>query len=582
MFDSARKPDPPGRELRRNAAERAISYLAGLDGRSVAPAAEALERLRELNEPFPEEPSSPAATLALLDEVGSPATVASAGSRFFGFVIGGTLPAALAANWLAGAWDQNAGLEVASPVAAALERACLRWLTELFSLPHGSAGGFVTGATMANFTGLAAARHALLARRGWDAEAQGLFGAPTINVVVGDEVHISLLKALGMLGLGRERVLRVPVDGQGRMRSDALPPLDASTILCLQAGNVNTGSFDPAKILVPWAREAGAWVHVDGAFGLWAAAAPTTAHLLAGYEAADSWATDAHKWLNVPYDSGLVFVRDASQLVAAMSSTAAYLMKTESRDGSDYVPEISRRARGVEVWAALRSLGRRGLATMVERSCRQARDLAEALRSAGYEILNDVVLNQVLVSFGDAQTTSRVVAAIQEEGTLWAGGTVWQGKTAMRISLSSWATTEADLERALHVIEHVVGQALRKEEDRGRIRPLVLPTQNSGRRRLAGPARRPVRAGPNAGHGVFGSVFSPGDRIDQSFGSRECGPTCAGRRHRHDRMACHQRIGQRPGGPVPYRPNARQGELSRVRGIGPQPLPAGWRRPDQP
>ena len=459
MSDSRQGPTTD--ELLRDAAERAISYLARLDDRSVAPSTEALERLRELSEPFPEEPSSPAATLALLDELGSPTTVASAGSRFFGFVIGGSLPATLAANWLAGAWDQNAGLEAASPIAAALERACLRWFRELFTLPPGSAAGFVTGATMANFTGLAAARHALLARQGWDVEAQGLFGAPPITVVVGDEVHVSVLKALGLLGLGRERVVRVPVDAQGRMRSDALPPLDASTILCLQAGNVNTGSFDPARILVPRAREAGAWIHVDGAFGLWAAAAPKRAHLVAGYEAADSWATDAHKWLNVPYDSGLVFVRDAPHLVAAMSASAAYLVKSEKRDGSDYVPELSRRARGVEIWAALRSLGRRGLADMVERSCRQARDLAEALRSAGYEVLNDVVLNQVLVSFGEAETTTRVVAAVQEEGTFWAGGTVWQGTTAMRISLSSWATSDADLERVLQVIEHVVGQALR-------------------------------------------------------------------------------------------------------------------------
>ncbi|MGH2883421.1 MAG: pyridoxal phosphate-dependent decarboxylase family protein [Solirubrobacteraceae bacterium] len=303
--------------------------------------------------------------LRLLDEIGSPATVASAGRRYFGYVTGGVLPAALGANWLAGAWDQCAGLVSLSPVGAALEEVAGAWLVDVLRLPTGCGVGFVTGGTLANFTALAAARHAVLERAGWDAEAQGLFGAPPIQVVVGDEAHISLLKALALLGLGHERVTRVPADGQGRMRPDRLPRLDARTIVCLQAGNVNTGSFDPAPAICSAARAAGAWTHVDGAFGLWAAATPARAALIEGVDQADSWATDAHKWLNVPYDSGLVFVRRESDLRAAMTMTAPYLALSGGREPSQRVPEMSRRARGVEVWAALRSLGRAGLADLI-------------------------------------------------------------------------------------------------------------------------------------------------------------------------------------------------------------------------
>jgi glutamate/tyrosine decarboxylase-like PLP-dependent enzyme len=306
---------------------------------------------------------------------------------------------------------------------------------------------------MANFTGLAAARHAVLERSGWDVEARGLFGAPPVTVVVGEEVHVSLLKALSMLGLGRERVVRLPVDGKGRIRADALPPLSPPAIVCIQAGNVNTGSFDPAAEICGWAHRAGAWVHVDGAFGLWAAAAPRRAHLAAGVAEADSWATDAHKWLNVPYDSGIVFVRQADALRAAMAlGAAAYLTRDAPRGPDDYVPELSRRARGVEIWAALRSLGRSGLADLVERCCLHASRFAEGLAAAGYEVLNDVVLNQVLVSFGDDETTRRVVAAVQADGTCWCGGSFWQGRAAMRISVSSWRTTDADCEKSLSAI----------------------------------------------------------------------------------------------------------------------------------
>lgn len=446
------------KDLLQTAAARAAHYLKTLDKRNVVPSPEAVDRLSQLDEPLPEGPTEPEQVLALLDDIGSPATVASAGGRYFGFVTGGSLPAALAANWLAGAWDQDAGLVVMSPIAAMVEKITLRWLLEVLSLPAEAGAGFVTGATMANFTALAAARHALLHRQGWDVESQGLFGAPPLTVVVGDEVHVSLLKALSLLGLGRDRVIRVPVDGQGRLRAEALPSLTESMLVCIQAGNVNTGAFDPAREICAAAHAAGAWVHVDGAFGLWAAAAPRRAHLTTGVADADSWATDAHKWLNVPYDSGIAICRNAEHIRAAMSATAAYITPSEQREPDHYTPEMSRRARAVEIWAALRSLGRAGLADLIERNCQYAAHLAEGLRVAGYQILNEVGLNQVLVSFGEAETTRRVIAAVQADGTCWCGSTVWQGHTAMRISISSWATTETDVERCLAAILRVAGQ----------------------------------------------------------------------------------------------------------------------------
>jgi glutamate/tyrosine decarboxylase-like PLP-dependent enzyme len=431
-------------------AERAFQYLDGLDKRSVTPTPEALAQLAELGGRLPDTPTDPADVLALLDRIGSPATVASAGGRYFGFVIGGTLPAALAANWLAGAWDQNAAMAVLSPVGAALETIAQGWLLDALGLPAEAGVGFVTGATMANFSALAAARHAVLKRAGWNVEARGLFASPPITVVVGDEVHVSVLKALSLLGLGRERVVHVPTDGQGRMRADALPKLDGPAIVCLQAGNVNTGACDPADEICAIAHDAGAWVHVDGAFGLWLAAAPERAHLVSGIAGADSWATDAHKWLNVPYDSGLVICRRPEYLRTAMSVNAAYIEQQDERgEPYQYTPEMSRRARGVEIWAALRSLGRAGLADLIERNCRHAARFAAGLRAAGYQVLSEVVSNQVLVSFGDAETTRRVIAAIQADNTCWCGGTVWQGQTAMRISVSSWATTADDVERSL-------------------------------------------------------------------------------------------------------------------------------------
>jgi len=439
-------------DLLDDAAKRAIRYLDGLGDRAVAPGAEAVAGLAALDVPLPELPGDAADTLRLLDDLGSPATTASAGGRFFGFVIGGALPVTVASNWLATAWDQNAALQGPARAVAAFEAVALKWMLELLGLQPACAGAFVTGATMANFSALAAARHAVLARAGWSVEGDGLFGAPPITVVIGDEAHPTLVKSLGLLGLGRNRVLRVPVDGQGRMRADRLPALAGPSIVCLQAGNVNTGAFDPFAEIVPWAHDAGAWVHVDGAFGLWATASPALAPLAAGVAQADSWATDAHKWLNVPYDSGLAFVRDARALRAAMAISADYLPVGDGRDPSDFTPELSRRARGVDVWAALRTLGRAGVAALVERCCAHARRFARELEAAGFEILNDVVLNQVLVAHRDAETTRRLVAAVQADGTCWCGPTAWQGRAAMRISVCSWATTDADVTRSIAAI----------------------------------------------------------------------------------------------------------------------------------
>jgi len=435
--------------LLKRAARDAMDYLEGVDARPVAPTAQAIAALNSLRGPLPPGPTSAETVLHLLHEFGSPATVGKNSGRFFGFVNGGCLPAALAASWMVSAWDQNAAFFVQSPTAVVLEEIALEWVRELLGLPAGTGGAVVTGATMANFSALAAARHALCARQDWDVEADGLFGAPPITVVVSEEAHPSVTKALGLLGMGRKRVIRVPVDGQGRMRADALPHLDANTILCLQAGNVNTGAFDPAAAICPAARAAGAWIHVDGAFGLWAAASPEHHRWTKGFEQADSWATDGHKWPNVGYDCGIALVRDPTTLRAAMSIDAAYLVQGERREPSHYNPELSRRARGVELWAGLRSLGRSGMAAIVERTSSHARRFAAGLHAAGYKILNDVVINQVLVDFGSPEKTLATVARLQAEGTCWCGSTVWQGHTAMRISVSSWATTKEDVDRSL-------------------------------------------------------------------------------------------------------------------------------------
>lgn len=436
-------------------AERAKRYLEKLPDAPVFPSETAIHEIGKLDTPLQQEPIDPNEVLAMLDDIGSPATVKTTGGRYYGFVIGGSLPAAMSAKLLASVWDQNGGLAVMSPISAALEEITAKWLLQLFGLPPGCGYGFVTGDTMANFTALAAARHQLLQTKDWDVESQGLFHAPEIKVIVGDEVHVSVLKALSMLGFGRDRVVRIPADEQGRMIAEEIMTTEEPVIICTQAGNVNTGAFDPVGEICTTNKRANVWIHVDAAFGLWAAVPGSKKHLVKGIELADSWATDAHKWLNVPYDCGVVFVRDKTALTAAMSSSAAYLPADAAREPFNYVPEMSRQARAIPVWAALKSLGVSGLATLIEKNCNQAKHFADALTNAGFTVLNEVVLNQVLVSFGDAATTQRVIKKVQEERICWCGGTTWQGKTAMRISVSCWNTTEEDIERSLaSIVKH--------------------------------------------------------------------------------------------------------------------------------
>lgn len=434
---------------------RAQHYLSTLPERPVQPSLEDVEPLREFGGALADEGMEACAVLERLDTLGSPGTVACAGPRYFGFVTGGALPAALACQWLAGAWDQNAAFVVGSPAAAAVESAALGWILDALGLRRSWGGGFVTGTTMGNVASLVVARDELLRRAGWSVAQQGLFGAPPITVIVGDEAHSTLFYALGFAGLGSDRVIRVAADGQGRMKADALPAIDGPTIVCLQAGNVNSGGFDPIAEIASQARKAGAWIHLDGAFGLWAAAAPKRRHLTRGLDLVDSVATDLHKWLNVPYDSGLTLYRQPEVAQSTLALRASYLPDDVERQPCDYTPEASRRARGVEAWAAMASLGRHGLADMIERNCRLATRFAEGFRLAGYPVLNEVVLNQVLVSFGGSEATTRVIDAVQLEGTCWCGGTVWQGQTAMRVSVSSWATTEEDVDSSLDAIVRI-------------------------------------------------------------------------------------------------------------------------------
>jgi glutamate/tyrosine decarboxylase-like PLP-dependent enzyme len=455
--------DSRERALRR-ASELGLEFLAGLDERHVGALTDDASLAANLGGPLPDEGEDPEVVVEQMAQAFDPGLVASAGPRYFGFVIGGQLPAAAGADWLTGAWAQNAGLHALSPAAAAAELVAGAWMLDLLGLPADASIGFPTGAGLGNAVGLAAGRHTLLARVGWDVETRGLYGAPEIDVLIGEEAHSTLLTALQYLGLGRERVKRVPADEQGRMRAEALPSLlnrDAPTLVCIQAGNVNSGAFDPADAVADAiAEHPNAWLHVDGAFGLWAAVSPKLRHLVAGVGRADSWATDAHKWLNVGYDCGFVAVRGAEAHRAAMSTTAAYLIQdTGHRDGWEFVFDSSRRARGFVVYAALRSLGRNGVAQLVERCCGLAQRLAERLRGEkGIEILNDVVLNQVLLRFtppdgGDPDAfTRQVMTRVQEEGEAWMGGTTWHGLGAMRISVSNWSTTEADIDRTAAAI----------------------------------------------------------------------------------------------------------------------------------
>lgn len=445
------------------ARELALRYLDSLSERPVGARLTAEALLSTLGGALPEQPSDPSSVIEALARDVDAGLVASAGPRYFGFVIGGSLPVALAADWLTSAWDQNAGLHVASPAVSALEEVTRRWLVELFDLPRETSIGFVTAAHLANVTALAAARHEVLRRAGWDVEARGLQGAPMVTVVAGTEAHSSIPAACRLLGLGASTIIRVPSDGQGRLPADglagALSRINGPLIVCAQAGNVNSGAFDPIDELAEATHRRGGWLHVDGAFGLWAAAVPELKLHVRGLERADSWGTDAHKWLNVPYDSGIVMTAHPAAHRAAMGQTAAYLIRGEmqqQRDPSDWVPELSRRARSIPVYAALKALGRRGVQDLVTRCCALARRMAERLDATpGARILNDVVLNQVLVRFEDragANVTPAVIQAVQHDGTCWLGGTTWQGQPAMRISVSGWSTSESDIDRSAKAI----------------------------------------------------------------------------------------------------------------------------------
>ncbi len=439
--------------------ERATTYLKSLPERPVGPRATAAELHHALGGELPQQPTDPQEVIAHLAKGVEDGLLPSGSGRFFGFVFGGATPAALAADWLTTVWDQNAGLYAASPAAAVVEDVAASWLVELFGLPANTSVGFVTGAQMANFTGLAAARHDVLRKAGWDVERDGLIGAPKVRVLAGAERHDTVDRALRFLGLGTSCIVPIEVDGQGRMRADALADalstIDGPTIVCAQVGNVNTGAIDPIAEICQEAHAAGAWVHVDAAFGLWAAVSPALRQQLHGIDQADSWATDAHKWLNVPYDSGLVLCAHPEAHRAAMSVRASYLIHDEQgeRDALEFNPEFSRRARGFAVYAAIRALGREGIAEVVERCCALAHRFADTLTASGVEVLNDVVLNQVLVRFeNDDELTRKVVRAVQQDGTCWMSGTTWQGKAAMRISVSNWTTAEDDIDRSAAAI----------------------------------------------------------------------------------------------------------------------------------
>jgi glutamate/tyrosine decarboxylase-like PLP-dependent enzyme len=444
------------RELFRQVAEYAADFIETLPERPVRERADVDELYAALGGPLPAEGMDDRAVLASLVEAADPGLVASQSGRYFGFVVGAALPAAVSADWLTSAWDQNAGGYVLAPSALVVEEIVRGWLAELFGLPSTVSAGFVTSCQMAHVTALAAARHQVLAQAGWDVAQDGLAGAPAIRVVVGEKRHITIDRALRLLGIGASSLVVVPSDDQGRMIAEELPELvGAPTIVCGQVGEVNTGACDDLEAIADAVEGTGAWFHVDGAFGLWAGASDQLRHLVRGVERADSWATDCHKWLNVPYDSGIAFCAHPDAHRAAMSVTASYLVMQEDprrRDAVNWTPEFSRRARGFAVYAAVRALGREGVAELVERSCARARLFAELLEANGATILNDVVLNQVLVRFGDGETTKGVIQRVQEDGTCWLGGTEWQAEHAMRISVSSWRTTREDVERSAAAI----------------------------------------------------------------------------------------------------------------------------------
>jgi glutamate/tyrosine decarboxylase-like PLP-dependent enzyme len=451
--------------LYEKAREYALDYMRTVLDRPVFPGKDAVEGLKNFREELPEGPGDPHAILKKLHDLGSPGTLAQTGGRYFGFVNGGIIPAALAAKWLVDAWDQNAVLYVASPTVSVIEDVCEGWLAELFGLPQGTAAGFVGGSSTATLCGLVAGRDHLLRKAGWDVSSKGLFGAPEIRVIIGAGAHSTVYKALSILGLGKDRVIKVPTDEQGRMRADALPELDDRTLLILQAGNVNSGGFDPFAEICGKARAAGAWTHVDGAFGLWAAASPRLEHLTAGMELADSWSVDAHKTLNAPYDSGIVLCRHRESLVQALHMSGSYIVLSENRDGMLYTPDMSRRARAVELWACLMALGRRGVAELVEDLQEKAAYFAQGLLKEGFEIPNEICFNQVLVSCGDPELTKRTLSLVQASGECWCGGAVWKEEPVMRISVCSYRTTLEDIDRSVRAFVQARKEATQQNGD---------------------------------------------------------------------------------------------------------------------
>jgi len=427
----------------------ALDYMATASERPVFPTKEALEGLSAFDEPMPEMPGDPHALLNLLHTNGSPATVAQTGGRYFGFVNGGIAPAALAAKWMADVWDQNTAMYVISPICSRLEEICERWIVDLLGLPEGTAAGFVGGSSTATLCGLAAARNHLLKNQGYDVAAKGLFGAPEIKVVLSEGAHSTIYKALSILGLGSERIIKVPMDKQGRIREDLVPELDDRTLLILQAGNVNSGAFDRFEMLCDKARAVGAWVHVDGAFGLWAAASEPLKHLTIGVEKADSWSVDAHKTLNAPYDNGIVLCKNRDALVSAMQMSGSYIVYSPQRDGMLYTPEMSRRGRIVELWATLKSMGRTGVSELVDDLQRKAAYFSDELEKTGFMIHNEVCFNQVLASIGTGEQTQAVLKAVQESGELWCGASQWEGRSVIRLSVCSYRTTREDIDRCV-------------------------------------------------------------------------------------------------------------------------------------
>jgi len=438
----------------------AYDYMETVNQRSVYPSDIVLEKLSVFEEPFPEAMGDGQQILQLLHEYGSPATVAQTGNRYFGFVNGGVTPAAIASKWLSDVWDQNAGLFIMSPIASSLEAVCEKWLKDLFGFPQETVAGFVSGTSTATMCGLVAARNHLLGKMGWDVQKKGVFNAPGLRVVLGEQAHSTIFKALSLIGFGMDDLERVPVDNQGRIISKKMPELDDKTLVIVQAGNVNTGSFDPFDDICDQAEKANAWVHIDGAFGLWAAGSKLKKHLIHGIEKADSWSVDAHKTLNAPYDCGVVLCKHEQALVSALQNTGAYIQYGEDRDGMLYTPEMSRRARSVELWATLKFFGREGIERLIDGLCEKAQQFAKLLKEYGFIVLNDVVFNQVLISCDDENLTCAVLKNIQSNGICWCGGSSWNNETVIRISVCSWATTLKDVTLSAEAFVEARRQAL--------------------------------------------------------------------------------------------------------------------------